>query len=153
VLELALWWALMIGVWDLTLAGAALPDILAAVAAGFVAAVGAVATRRLIGGQWRPRARWLAWLPVIATKAVSDAARAFGLAARHFARRDVDTSCGEVPLRRGTERDVDIHHALASLAITSTPGSVVYDADADGNRLFKHELVTGPPDLEGVVGK
>lgn len=152
-LELALWWALMVGVWELTLSGTTLPDILAAVAAGFVAAIGAVAARRLIGGWWRPRARWTLWLPVIVLKAVTDTVRAFALAARHLVRRDVDTTCGEVPLRRGPEREVAIHEALASLAITSTPGSVVYDADSDGNRLFRHELVNGSPDLEGVVGK
>lgn len=153
MLELALWWALMIGVWELTLSGATLPDVLAAVAAGFCSAVAAVATRRLIGGRWRPRARWAMWLPVVGAKAVADTARAFSLAARHGVHRDVDTSCGEVPVRRGAERDVAIHQALASLAITSTPGSVVYDIDSDGNRLYKHELVSGPPDLEGVVGR
>lgn len=153
MLELALWWALMIGVWDLTLSGTTLPDILAAVAAGFLSAVGAIATRRLIGGRWRPRARWTLWLPVIAIKAITDTVRAFALAAGHLVHRDVETSCGEIPLRRGPDRDVEVHHALASLAITSTPGSVVYDADTEGNRLFKHELVTGPPDLEGVVGR
>ncbi len=153
MLELALWWALMVGVWDLTLSGTTLPDILAAVAAGFFSAVGAVATRRLIGGHWRPRPGWAVWLPVIVAKAVMDAVRAFALAARHVVHRDVDTSCGEVALRRGADEDVAIHFALASLAITSTPGSVVYDADPDGNRLFKHELVTGPPDLESVVGR
>jgi multisubunit Na+/H+ antiporter MnhE subunit len=151
--ELALWWALMVGVWDLTLSGTTLPDILAAVAAGLLSAAAAVASRRLIGGRWTPPPAWARWLPVIAVKAVTDTARAFSLASRHLVRRDVDTSCGEVALRRGPEREVAIHEALASLAITSTPGSVVYDQDSDGNRLFKHELVSGPPDLERVVAR
>jgi multisubunit Na+/H+ antiporter MnhE subunit len=153
VLEMALWWALMVGVWDLTLAGTTLPDILAAVGAGFVSAVGAYVARRLIGGAWTPNARWLLWLPVIAVNAVADTVRAFALAARHVVRRDVDANFGQVPLRRRAARDADIHRGLAALAITSTPGSVIYDEDVEGSRLFKHELVSGPPDLEGVVGK
>lgn len=153
MLELALWWALMVGVWDLTLSAATLPDLLAAVAAGFCSAVAAVAARRLFGAWWRPRLSWISWLTVIATKAVTDTARAFALAGRHLVHRDVDATRGEVPLCRGRERDVAVHEALAGLAISSTPGSVVYDADSDGNRLFKHELVSGPPDLEGLVGR
>ena len=151
--ELALWWALMVGVWELTLSGTTLPDIVAAVAAGLVSAAGAVAARRLVGGRWTPRLAWVRWLPAIGVSAVTDTARAFALAGRHLVRRDVDTSSGEVPLRRGPEREVAIHEALASLAITSTPGSVVYDQDSAGNRLFMHELVSGPPDLERVVGR
>jgi multisubunit Na+/H+ antiporter MnhE subunit len=153
VLEIALWWALMVGVWDLTLAGTTLPDLLAAVGAGFVSAVGAYVARRLIGGNWAPNARWMAWLPVIAVNAVFDTARAFALAARHVVRRDVDANFGQVPLRRRSARDADIHRGLAALAITSTPGSVIYDEDVEGSRLFKHELVSGTPDLEGVVGR
>lgn len=153
MLEIALWWALMVGVWDLTLAGTTLPEILAATAAGFVSAVGAYAARRLIGGTWIPKPRWLTWLPVIAVNAVADTVRAFGLAARHVVHRDVDAAFGEVPLRRRSELEADIHRGLATLAITSTPGSVIYDEDTDGSRLFKHELVSGPPDLGGLVGK
>jgi multisubunit Na+/H+ antiporter MnhE subunit len=153
VLEIAAWWALMVGVWDLTLAGTTLPDILAAIGAGFVSAVGAHVARRLIGGNWAPSPRWLLWLPVIVVNAVADTARAFTLAARHVVRRDVDATFGDVPLRRRSDRDADIHRGLATLAITSTPGSVIYDEDIEGSRLFKHELVSGPPDLEGVVGK
>ena len=153
VVEIALWWALMVGVWDLTLAGTTLPDIVAAIGAGFVSAIGAHAARRLVGGRWAPRPRWLRWLPVIAVSAIADVVRAFELAARHVVRRDVDAAFGEVSLRPQADRDADIHRALATLAITSTPGSVIYDADPDGHRLFKHELVSGPPDLEGTVGK
>jgi multisubunit Na+/H+ antiporter MnhE subunit len=153
VLEIALWWALMVGVWDLTLAGTTLPDISAAIGAGLVSAVGAYVARRLIGGNWVPSPRWMLWLPVIAVNAVADTVRAFALAARHVVHRDIDANLGEVPLRRRSERDADIHRGLAALAVTSTPGSVIYDEDVEGSRLFKHELVSGPPDLEGVVGK
>jgi multisubunit Na+/H+ antiporter MnhE subunit len=153
VLEIALWWALMVGVWELTLAGTTLPDISAAIGAGLLSGIGAYVARRLIGGSWAPDPRWLRWLPVIAVNAVADTVRAFALAARHVVRRDVDATFGEVPLRRRSEWEADIHRGLATLAITSTPGSVIYDEDVDGSRLFKHELVSGPPDLEGVVGK
>jgi multisubunit Na+/H+ antiporter MnhE subunit len=153
VLEIALWWALMVGVWELTLAGTTLPDISAAIGAGLLSGTGAYVARRLIGGSWAPDPRWLRWLPVIAVNAVADTVRAFALAARHVVRRDVGATFGEVPLRRRSEREADIHRGLATLAITSTPGSVIYDEDVDGSRLFKHELVSGPPDLEGVVGK
>jgi multisubunit Na+/H+ antiporter MnhE subunit len=153
VLELALWWALMVGVWDLTLSGTTLPDICAAIGAGFDSAVGARVARRSTGGRWAPRLRWLRWLPVVVANAVADAVRVFALAARHVVRRDVGAEFGEVPLRRQPDRAADLHRALATLAITSTPGSVIYDEDVQGNRLLKHQLVSGPPDLEGTVGK
>lgn len=151
--EVAAWWALMVGVWDLTLSGTTLPDISAAIAAGLIAAIAAVVTRRMLGGQWLPRPRWLLWLPVVVLNLFADTARIFVLAVRTLRRRDVEGELGVVQLKLSTPADADIHRALATFAVTSTPGSVIYDAEPESHRLLKHTLVTGPPDLEDTVAR
>jgi multisubunit Na+/H+ antiporter MnhE subunit len=151
--EVGLWWALMVGVWDLTLSGTTLPDISAALGAGLLSAVAAVVTRRMLGGRWLPRPRWLRWLPVVVLKLFADTARVLLLAVRHVGRRDVEGQLGVVQLKFSTPADADIHRALATFAVTSTPGSVIYDAEPESHRLLKHTLVTGPPDLEGTVAR
>ena len=75
------------------------------------------------------------------------------LAVRHVGRRDVEGQLGVVQLKFSTPADADIHRALATFAVTSTPGSVIYDAEPESHRLLKHTLVTGPPDLEGTVAR
>jgi multisubunit Na+/H+ antiporter MnhE subunit len=151
--EVGLWWALMVGVWDLTLSGTTLPDISAALGAGLLSAVAAVVTRRTLGGRWLPRPRWLRWLPVVVLKLFADTTRVLLLAVRHVGRRDVEGQLGVVQLKFSTPADADIHRALATFAVTSTPGSVIYDAEPESHRLLKHTLVTGPPDLEGTVAR
>jgi multisubunit Na+/H+ antiporter MnhE subunit len=152
-LEALLWWALLVGVWDLTLSGTTLPDISAALAGGLISAIAAVATRRTIGGRWVPRPRWALWLPVVVLNLFTDTARIFVLAVRSLRRRDVEGEIGFVQLKLSTPADADIHRALATFAVTSTPGSVIFDVEPESHRLRKHTLVTGPPDLEGTVAQ
>jgi hypothetical protein len=155
-LEVVFWWALMIGVWELTLAGTTLAEICCEVAAGFLSALAAVAGRRMVGGRWLPHPAWLRWLPVIAASAVVDTARVFGVLLRHARRRDAAGEFTVIQLLRRKLADDgggDNHRAYATLAVTCTPGSIVYDADADSHRLFAHSLVDGPPDLEGTVAR
>lgn len=155
-LEVVFWWALMVGVWELTLAGTTLAEICCEVAAALLSALAAVTGRRIVGGRWLPHPAWLRWLPVIAVSALVDTTRAFWFLLQHGRRRDVSGEFTVVQLLRrklGDDGSGENHRAYATLAITCTPGSVVYDADARSHRLRAHTLVDGPPDLERTVAR
>lgn len=155
-IEIVFWWALMVGVWELTLAGTTLAEICCAVGAGLLSALAAVAGRHTVGGRWLPHPTWLRWLPVIAASAVVDTALVFRVLLRHVRQRDAAGDFIVVQLLRRKLADDgsgDNHRAYATLALTCTPGSIVYDADAESHRLSAHSLVDGPPDLEGTVAR
>lgn len=152
--ELLVWWALMVGVWDVTLSGTTLPDIASAAAAGLVAAVSAVAARRAMqvrGGGARPR--WLLWLPVLAVAVVADTARVLVLAARHITRRDVGGELRRVSLQTPAPPGDFLHRSLATLVVSSTPGSIVVDEDPEQHEFVEHGLISGPPELEQTVAR
>ncbi|MGH8888815.1 MAG: hypothetical protein ACRDV3_03530 [Acidothermaceae bacterium] len=152
-LEIVFWWALMVGVWELTLAGTTLPEICCEVAAALLSALAAVAARRMTGGHWLPSPKWLRWLPYIAASVVVDTTLALRFAVTHGRHRDAGGRLTAVQLLRSDDGDDETHRAYSTLAISCTPGSVVYDADAGSHRLFAHALVDGPPDLEGAVAR
>ena len=169
--EVLVWWALMVGVWDVTLSGSTVPDVVAAAVAGLGAAIAAVAGRRLMGLGGRPRAGWLRWLPVLAGSVLADSCRALALAVRHVAvgqarrlggARDVRGRFVRTPLEHPachhtechTEcGDAELHRGLATLVVTSTPGAIVYDEDPDEHCLLEHNIVDGRPDLEATVAR
>lgn len=153
--EMLVWSALMVGMWVVTLSAATVPEVVAAAAAGVVSALGAVVARVALGGRWRAKARWSRWLVTWWGSLVADTAAVFALAARHLRHRDVAGDFVEVALRRtpGDEPSEDMHRALAALVLSSTPGSVVYDSDPRGHRLFVHTIVDVPPDLEAAVSR
>jgi len=152
-LEVIFWWALLVGVWELTLSGTTLPEICCEVAAALLSALGAVAARRTVRGRWVPKPTWLRWLPFVAASVLVDTTRVLWLAATRGRRRDVAGRLAAVQLLKSDDVTADSHRAYATLAITCTPGSVVYDGDADSHRLFTHTLVDGPPDLGNAVAR
>jgi len=152
-LEVIFWWALMVGVWELTLSGTTLPEIYCEVAAALLSAVGAVAVRRTVRGRWAPKPTWLRWLPFVALSVLVDTTRVLRFALTHGLRRDASGRLAAVQLLKSDDETADSHRAYAALAISCTPGSVVYDGDPDSHRLFTHTLVDGPPDLEDVVAR
>lgn len=152
-LEILVWWALMVGVWVATLSGTTIPEIVSATAAGFLSALAAVAARRATRNRWSVDLRWLRWLPVFVASVAADTAAVFGLALRHIRSRDVHGDFNDVPLFTRTSASDDSHRAFATLTLSSTPGSVVYNADPEQHRLFVHTIVDTPPDLEGTVSR
>ena len=152
--ELLLWWALMVGLWDVTLSGTTLPDIAAAAAAALIAAAAAVAARPVMqvkgGGA---RLRWLGWLPVVAVAVLADSARVLIVAARHITSRDVDGELRHVRLQSAGATEDFLHRSLATLVVSSTPGSIVLDEDPERHELLEHGMVSGRPDLERTVAR
>lgn len=153
--EMLAWSVLMVGLWVVTLSAATVPEIVAAAVAGVASALGAIAARLALGGHWRVEARWSRWLVAWCGSIAADTVAVFALVARHLRDRDVVGDFAEVALKRtpGDPASEDMHRALAALVLSSTPGSVVYNSDPRGHRLFVHTIVDTPPDLEAAVSR
>lgn len=151
ILEVLAWWGLTAGVWDLTLAGTTLPDMMAAVGAGFLAALAAAGARRIVGGSWVPSPRWLRWLPVLVASVLADAGRVFALALRHVVHREVEGDIQRLDLEPPTLGTAEAHRGFATIVLSSTPGTFTIDTDEDRHALVVHSLVDGPPNLDEVV--
>ena len=156
-IEILLWWALMVGVWDVTLSGTTVPDISAAAGAGLLSAIAAVAARVAIGGRWRADVRWVRWLPVWAMSVAVDTGAVLALAGRHLRRpvrgRDVHGAFTDIALAKPEFASEDAHRALATMALSSTPGTLVYDAEPEDHRLLVHRIVDTKPGLERTVSR
>jgi hypothetical protein len=151
VAEVVAWWAMLVDVWVLTLSGTTVADVVAAAGAALVAAVAGVAARRVVGGVWLPRARWLGWLPVVATGVVTDTTRLLAFAMRNVRNRNVEGAWSCVPVACPPGVGVDPHVAFAALAITTTPRSFVCDLDDEPHHLIEHSIAGGRPRVEAVV--
>jgi multisubunit Na+/H+ antiporter MnhE subunit len=149
--ETVFWWALMVGVWQLTLSGTTPAEIYCEVATAFLSAVAAVVARHALGGRWLPKPTWVGWLPVLALSVIADSARVLALAVRHVGDREAPGHFDVVQLRWPDLVEADTHRAYATLTVTSTPGSLVYHDEPESHRLCLHALVSGPPDLRQVV--
>lgn len=158
LVEVAWWMGACTGVWLLTLSSVSWPELVVAAACGLPCAVAARAGRRAVGGSWRPRLRWLAWLGPLAAAIPADLARLFLLAARPGA---AGAGTGGPPGRfqqitmpRGEPAPVaSARHALATLTISATPGSLVIDSDPATGTVDLHDLGSGWPRLDQVVAR
>jgi hypothetical protein len=147
VVESTWWAAVSCGIWLTTLSGVTSPELCFAVGAGIPCGILACAGRRALGGSWRFRPRWLLWPVPVATTLVAETAALFGAAVRGprpGRLTTIDLPAEPVELASGRE-------AAATLALCSTPGSIVAHNDPEKHRLTVHRLVTAGPDLDEVV--
>ncbi|GII94527.1 Na+/H+ antiporter subunit E [Sinosporangium siamense] len=122
VVEFAVWWLLLFGCY-LALVSSYPPVELAvgAVTAAVCAWLAAL-TRRAERLRFRPRAAWLRWVPPMLARVPPD----LWTLARVLARRDVPTGFDEVPCpETGGEKRTTAWHALATLALSFSPGTYV----------------------------
>ena len=154
MLEIVWWWAACVGIWLLTLSSVTTPDLVAAIGCGLPCAVAARAGRRAVGGRWRPRLAWLAWLPPMLASIVADEVRLMALAARRLAGGPEPGEFKEVAMPAGQPGDVAAaHRAAAVMTVSMTPGTFAADADPEEDKLVIHFLVDGPPALERTVAR
>jgi multisubunit Na+/H+ antiporter MnhE subunit len=152
--ELLWWWGAAVGIWLLTLSSVGTAELAVAAACGLPCAVAALAGRAAVRGCWTPRARWAWWLPPLVASIVTDSARALLVAARRTRRIEQRGELREVRLPAGEPDPVAAaRRALATLAVTSTPGTLVVDTDPDRCLLVTHSLLPGPSRIEKVVGR
>jgi multisubunit Na+/H+ antiporter MnhE subunit len=155
-LEALVWWAACLGVWLVSLSALSGGEILVATVASLGPAVLAVVVRETAGNTWslrrvRPDRRLpgrlgaVALLPVVL---VADTIQALGsVPARHqgrFRRVRVTDARGDAPDNRG-------RRAVATLAVSVTPGSVVADIDPETGEALVHVLSEHGPDMVGMA--
>lgn len=150
VVEVAAWWAVCEGVWALTLSALTTPELVVAASCGLPCAVVARASRRTLRMSWRPDPRWVWWLVPLTAAIVTDTVRLFALVLRPG---PVDGRLEPVRLPAEPAARANARGALASVTLTSTPGSYVLDADTGDADLLLHRLIDGGPDLTKVVSR
>ena len=154
--EVAVWWALLCGLWLITLSSLSTGEELVAAGCALVAAVAAAGARRAMEGAWRPTVRWVAWAGPVLVAIPVDTVRVLGLAARRVIRPHTAVGDEVVRVRLPHRERTAVgaaRGALGTFAVSVTPGTVVVDWDQDRGELVVHRLVRGSPSLEQVVAR
>jgi multisubunit Na+/H+ antiporter MnhE subunit len=153
--EVLTWWSLLVGVWVLTLSSVATSEMLAATGSALPCAVAATAAREVTGGHWRPSPAWIRWFVRLPVAVVADTGRLLVAAARNVAAGDRDRDPGElrtIPIAGGGPDDAyAARQALATFAVSFTPGTFVADVDPDHAVLLVHVLASGRPSMAEAV--
>ncbi|NKY52698.1 Na+/H+ antiporter subunit E [Nocardia vermiculata] len=149
VVEVVCWWLLCMLIWQATLTTAARAEWIVAAVLAVPCAVAAHAARRAVRGRWRLPARTPMWALLTVPAVVRDSAAALAVAVRR--RRpvgrftDVDApATGPESRRAGWE-------AVATVLLSSTPGSLVVSTDPQAGGLRLHTLPVGDTGLQRAV--
>jgi multisubunit Na+/H+ antiporter MnhE subunit len=146
------WWALLVGVWLLTLAAFSPAELVAGAVAALPCAAGAVAGRRAMDGAWRARPGWLRWLVPLPLAVVADSCRVLLVPFRRRHGRGGGGRIEEVRLRPERPRAVArTQQAVATTVVSAAPGTVVVDVRADEDVLVVHRLVGGRARVEEAI--
>jgi multisubunit Na+/H+ antiporter MnhE subunit len=150
--EVLWWWAAACGIWLLTLSSVNAAELVVALACALPCGLAARAARVALGGRWRVRPSWVWWLAPLAAAVLSDAVRVLVLA---LGRHDVDREAGrlvDVPLHEAEAEEVAAGRAaMATVVMSSTPGTLVVQADPERRVLTLHSLVPAGSALERAV--
>ena len=150
--EVLWWWLAACGVWLLTLSSVNAAELVVSLACALPCGLAARAARIALGARWRLRPRWVWWLAPLVVALFVDAARVLLLAVR---RHDVEREAGrlvDVPLPDGETEDVASGRAaLATLVMSTTPGTLVVQGDPERRVLTLHSLVPAGSWLERAV--
>ena len=147
VLETAGWASVSCAVWLATLSGVTLPELCFAVAAGLLCGAVATAGRRSLGGAWRFPPGWARWAPLVVATLAAEAVEL----ARATVRRPPHGRLRTLAMPEEDRERASGREALATLALSSTPGSVVVDSSPEEHTITVHTLVSKGPDLASVV--
>lgn len=155
LVEVVAWWALMVGVWVITLSSAPPMELYISAAAALPCALLMPKVRRTVQAAWRPDWRWLRWLAVLPISVVADTARVFAVVFVHaVTRRPIDGELIEVRLQLHEDpARAAAHEALAMVTVSATPGSFVVDSRPERSALLLHKIVDGRPDMQQVVSR
>ena len=149
IVEVVVWWALLLGVWLLTLAAFSVAELVAGTVAALPCAVLAAMGRQAVGGEWRVRPGWLRWLVPLPLAILSDTYLVLMAALR---RRPRSGRLGEVRLRpERTKRVARAQQAIATTVLSAAPRTLVVDVRPDEGVLVVHPLVGGRERVEEAV--
>lgn len=145
--ETLLWWLATGAVWAVTLTARTTPELLAGALCTLPCAAVARAARRVNGGAWRFRLVWLRWGAAVARELLAQPGQvwAYVLIPSRRAQSAVDS----VMLPREPAVVATARRTAATLALATTPGTVVIDATAHSVRV--HRVGQRPGRLEKAV--
>lgn len=154
-IEIAAWWIAGFLVWTATLSSVSAAELVLGALAAAVCGVLARIARRAMGGQpglssamW---SRWVRWALLVPVAAAADLMRLVGWLAAGRYEPDAADRIVELAVPSGTGRDAITWRQGATLAVSSTPGSVVAGIDPDNGTLVVDQLVSGRPGLDRRV--
>ncbi|MEU4672365.1 hypothetical protein AB0F91_31405 [Amycolatopsis sp. NPDC023774] len=136
-LEVGWWWLGLTGLWLLTLSSPTAPEVAAGALGSLVCAWAARVSRRVLGGRWGCRPKWISWAVRVPVAALRESALAWRAVLE-------DPSAGEleaIALPREPANRREGRVATATLVLGCTPGTMV--VTQDGARLLVHRLPGG----------
>ena len=142
----ALWSGVSLGIWLLTLSTFSWAELAVGSACSLIVGVVAAAVQRTVGVRWAATASALRPLHVVPLAIVTDAAQVVPLPFRRrglrgrFETVDVDAA--------GSSPEAATRRAIATLATTVTPASIVIDVDGESGDMTIHALPTIGPHVE-----
>lgn len=140
--EVLLWWLGLTGLWLLTASSPTPPEVVTGLVAALLCALLTVTCRVALGGRWRFRLRWLAWLAPLGWEVLIDSVRLRpGRVAEGFTEI-------ELPPQASPERAA-AHRCAATMVVASSPSTVLVDERAD--RIVLHPLPGGHDAVRRVV--
>ncbi|OBH18354.1 Na+/H+ antiporter subunit E [Mycolicibacter sinensis] len=145
--ETLLWWLVAAALWVVTLTERTAAELAAAALCTFPCAVAARAARRANSGSWRFRRGWLRWLPTIAGELLTQTAQVWAYVL--VPSRRSRSTIGRVTLPDEPAPVAGARRAAATLALATTPGTVVLDSAAQ--TVLVHRVGQRPGALETAV--
>lgn len=146
LLELVLWWLAGTLSWLVTVTTVTVAETVAAASTAVLGAVLARMARRAMDFQAAPRRIWLRWAALVPAAALADTIR---LARWLAGPRGESLSAHRMPETQSPQATG--WRAGAMIAMSATPGSVVFSSDPDGDRIRVHVLAQGWPGLDRHV--
>lgn len=147
--ETLLWWLVAAALWVVTLTQRTAAELAAAALCTFPCAVAARAARRANSGSWRFRPGWLCWAPTVTGELLTQTAQVWAyvlVPARRARSAIAPVTLPDEPAPVAAGR-----RAAATLALATTPGTVVLDTAAQ--TVLVHRVGQRPGTLETAVGR
>jgi multisubunit Na+/H+ antiporter MnhE subunit len=148
-LELLAWELVCVAVWMASLSAWSPHELVVAVAASVPAAVAGAGARRAVRGAWRLPSQTLRWAALVPLAVVADAGRVLSLPFRRGETGEWRTlrlgpaAVGDGPAATG-------HRAMATTALSLSPGSYVVAVDEEAGTALVH-AVSRPSRLEQLL--
>jgi multisubunit Na+/H+ antiporter MnhE subunit len=152
LVEVAVWWAVLVGVWISTVPALTAAEVGVGVVAALPCAVAATASRAAIGTAWHVRARWIGWLLPLVIAVLVDTVRLPQWAARAVRRDAGGPEFTSLRLHRDGDPAREAgHRAVATAVVASSPSTVVVDETRQHHALVIHPLGDGYAGLRRAV--
>ncbi len=147
----ALWSGISLGIWLLSLSSLSWGELVVGGACSLAVGVVTVAAQRAVGARWAPTASSLRPVLAVPLAIVTDALQVVALPFRRPDARgrlewvDIDAA--------GPSPEAATRRAIATLATTATPASIVVDVDGESGDMTIHALPTGGRHVEKGFAK